>query len=357
MPGEFRLYPYAMSAEAADHPWPDFDAYLAKVHDELVAGTPVEITIRELISYVNAERRGARVIEDIQAALDRHRLVTEPPFTSGWIDSSVAIQPAVLGPGDQSPLPEVGRTDASEPPEVTLTVSSLKAATRDPVSIEQSSGLELARALMLRHDYSQLAVMAGPRRLVGAISWESMARAAIHNRDFTLRDATVPATSVAPDNDLIALIPTIIDQGFVFVVRSDHTLGGIVTTADLSSQFGTVAKPFLLIGEIERRLRLVLSAHFEPSELADVRDPGDTGRTITSVNDLTIGEIARCIESRDNWQRLGWPVDRVEFVHALGAVRDVRNEVMHFSPDPLTPAEESALQNFVGWLRVMAPTT
>jgi CBS domain-containing protein len=342
----------------AEPAWPELQAFLAQARDKATCGSPVEIKIRDLLSYVGAERRGARVTEEIQMALDRHGLVTEPSFSSGWIDSSVALRPASAASSirsDQAPQSEDGG-DSADSAEVALTVSSLKSASRDPVSIEQSGDLERARALMLRYDYSQLAVMAGQRRLIGAISWESMARAAIRDRDFTLRDATAPTRSVAPDDDLIALIPTIIDHGFVFVTRSDHTLGGIVTTADLSSQFGTVAKPFLLIGEIERRLRRVLSAHFQPADLANVRDPADTSRTIMSVNDLTLGEIARCIEDRTNWERLGWPVDRAEFIGALTVVRGIRNDVMHFSPDPLTSPEEDALQNFVRWLRVMEPS-
>jgi CBS-domain-containing membrane protein len=127
---------------------------------------------------------------------------------------------------------------------------------------------------MLYDDYSQLAITSGQRRLVGAVSWESMARAAIREPDFTLRHATVATTPVAPTADLIGLIPTIIEQGFVFVTQSDHTLGGIVTTADLSMRFGTLAKPFMLLGEIERRLRHVLSLKFKDSELSGLRDPG-----------------------------------------------------------------------------------
>lgn len=206
---------------------------------------------------------------------------------------------------------------------------------------------------MLRYDYSQLAVMSGARQLVGAVSWESIALASIRAPEFTLADATFAATAVDPGDDLIKLIPAIAERGFVFVRQQDRTLAGIVTTADLSIQFGALAGPFLLIGEIERRLRQVLSSHFEVSDLAKVRDPADTGRTIDSANDLTLGETVRFLESPANWDRLGWPVERKEFVDALSDVKSIRNEVMHFSPDPLSRAQEMALVNFAGWLRAM----
>jgi hypothetical protein len=120
-------------------------------------------------------------------------------------------------------------------------------------------------------------------------------------------------------------------------------------------QFQTLAGPFLVIGEIERRLRLTLSNHFSVVELAEVRNPEDTSRTIDSVNDLTLGETLRMLENPDNWDRLSWPVDRAEFVNALNEVKTIRNEVMHFSPDPLSSDQEQALTNFVGWLRAMEP--
>jgi CBS domain-containing protein len=265
------------------------------------------------------------------------RLASEPSSTK------------VVGDRGTSPLP----TATSE--EVSLTVRNLKSATSGVKCVQRNHNLLLARAYMLRFDYSQLAVMAGKRQLVGAVSWDSMALAAIRDPEFTLADATIPARAVELDDDLIELIPVIADKGFVFVTGQDRELSGIVTTADLSMQFRTLAGPFLVIGEIERRLRLTLSNHFSVSELAQVRDPADTNRTIDSVNDLTLGETLRMLENPDNWDRLNWPVERAEFVNALNDVKSIRNEVMHFSPDPLSSDQEEALTNFVGWLRAMEP--
>lgn len=350
--------PMATTDTGSGPTWPAFEAFLTEAREKAVSKSPTSISIRDLLAYVDAERRGTRVTGDIQQALDRYELVTEPSFTSGWIENIVELHRASTAHPSRNNQAAQSEThgDSAQSSEIALNVSSLKSAGAGAVTIERNSDLARARALMLRHDYSQLGVMAGPHRLIGAVSWESMARAAIRNPDFTLRDATVTTRPVAPDDDLIALIPTIIEQGFVFVAKPDHSLGGIVTTADLSSQFGTVAKPFLLIGEIERRLRRVLSTHFQPGELASVRDPADSARTVKSVSDLTLGEIARCIEKEKNWQRLSWPVDRTEFINALGEVREIRNDVMHFSPDPLTMGQDEILHNFVRWLRVMEPS-
>jgi restriction system protein len=342
----------------AEDAWPRLESFLANAARQAAVGAPATITIRELLADIEAERRGTRVVGEIQEALERHGLITEPPFTSGWIDNVVELRkvpPLQENIREHVPASQTA-ADHSRLPEIALSVSSLRSAGAGAVVIERNDTLERARALMLRYDYSQLAVTSGPRRLIGAVSWESMARAAIRHPDLTLRHAIISSTPVAQDDDLIALIPTIIEQGFVFVTSPDHTLGGIVTTADLSNQFGTLAKPFLLLGEIERRLRHVLTLNFKADELTGLSDPSDGDRAVDSAHNLTLGEIVRCLENAQNWQRLSWPVDRAEFISALHAVREIRNDVMHFSPDPLTPAQDSVLQNFARWLRVMEPS-
>jgi hypothetical protein len=141
------------------------ESLLAGARVKAASGSPKTLTIRELLRCVPAERRGARVVEDIQRALDRYELVTKPAFASGWIDNMVELRVA-----PHVGTAEAGRRvqthadgDSSESADIALTVSSLESASARVASIERNGDLELARALMLRHDYSQLAVMAGAR--------------------------------------------------------------------------------------------------------------------------------------------------------------------------------------------------
>jgi predicted transcriptional regulator len=334
-----------------------FEAFLADARERATAEAPRSVTIRGLLRKVGAERRGARVLAQIRDALDRHGLVTEPDLASGWVDNRVELRLATtreaLSASERGAVDSSGTSTAHE---VALTVRDLQSATSGVVGVDQTSDLLRARTVMLRHDYSQLAVTSGPRQLVGAVSWTSVALAAIRSNDLTLRDATIPARSVGLDEDLIKLIPTIAEEGFVFVINQDRTPAGIVTTADLSCQLATLAWPFLILGEIERRLRQILSGHFDATELAEVRHPANTHRTIDSANDLTLGEMQRILEKRSRWDRLTWPIERTEFVEALSEVRDIRNEVMHFSPDPLTELQQRSLVNFISWLRAMEPS-
>jgi hypothetical protein len=219
------------------------------------------------------------------------------------------------------------------------------------MSVAPQDSLERAQALMLRYDYSQLAVMAGTRSLRGAVSWESIAQARIRNSNAPLVEAVIPGEVVHDDDDLLAMIPRIINAGFAFVEARDKQITGIVTTSDLSQQFAVLAKPFFLLAEIERRLRRVIDRVFTADELKEVLDPADAEREIRSADDLTIGEYVRLIELPARWERLGWALERKVFLGALDEVRIVRNDVMHFSPDPLDDEQLRRLENFLKWIR------
>ena len=86
-----------------------------------------------------------------------------------------------------------------------------------------------------------------------------MAKAALWKKDFTLVDAMVSVEPVGLDASLIELVPRINDVGFVLVRGEDSSLCGIVTSADLGVSFADLAKPFFLLGEVEKRLRYVLN--------------------------------------------------------------------------------------------------
>ena len=116
----------------------------------------------------------------------------------------------------------------------------------------------------------------------------------------------------------------------------DKRIEGIVTTTDLSLKYDELAAPFLLLQEIEYRLRLLIDDAFCKKEMAEARDPRDDKRKIEEAADLSFGEYIRLLEAPENWRRLRLTLDRRRFVKLLRDVREVRNEIMHFSPDDLS---------------------
>ena len=124
-----------------------------------------------------------------------------------------------------------------------------------------------------------------------------------------------------------------------------------MTASDLNLQFQQLSEPFLLLSEIENRIRNLIFPHFSPTELAAVKDPEDDERTVDSVDDLTFGEYVRLLEKPENWDRLSVKVDRKSFVRSLENIGRIRNEVMHFDPDNIAPPELASLRDFAQFLR------
>jgi restriction system protein len=317
---------------------------------------PVELTVRELLSFWDAKRRGYLIVETIKGDLAAYNLTTDPSFEEAWIDEPVKL---VRLPPRAEPKGSSGGTGTSATVDMMaaagLRVRHLQSANREVSSVAPNASLALAQALMLKDDYSQLAVMSSPRDLRGAVSWKSIAQAQLRDPNCSLRDAVVPAVPVSQEEELLPLIPTIVEKEFLFVTRQDKTLSGIITVADLSLEYNRLARPFFLIGEIERRLRRAIGEVFPLELLQSVRDPSEGSRVVGSVEDLAFGEYKLLLERPENWPKLHWNVDRTVFIKTLDTVRAIRNDVMHFSPDPIEDDQLNVLTNFIGMIKVLDP--
>lgn len=342
---------------------------LNDIAQSLRAGRPAEpISVRELIGWFDALRRGANVNWSVRRALEQAGLVTVPDFEGSHIDGRVQL---VL-PNEQPQQPQVdqphGEQAADQPPPLAVEAAvefvggaGVEPAYRvsrllDPrlalVSIGPDATLEEAATLMLRHDYSQLPVMTNGRDVRGVVSWESIGPAMTlrHPAPRFVRECMRPAIEVKATDSIFQVINRIIESSYVLVRDEQRIIVGILTTTDLSQQFQDLAEPFLLIGEIENHIRALIDGRFTQQELEAVRNENDPERAIESVADLTLGEHIWLVQNPDNWARLGLRADRGVFVRELDAVRQLRNDVMHFDSDRITDVERGSLRNFVQFL-------
>jgi hypothetical protein len=156
---------------------------------------------------------------------------------------------------------------------------------------------------------------------------------------------------ISIDSSLFSAVEIIARHQYVLVRDNDDTIRGIVTATDLSQQFRQLAEPFLLIGEIENHIRLLLHGKFTVEELRDATNDGDEDRKVDGISDLTLGEYARLLENKGRWNKLDLAIDRSAFVKSLHEVREIRNDVMHFDPDGLSDNELKTLRDFAGFLQ------
>ena len=312
-------------------------------------GDPWKLTVRDFIGWWGAKGRGHRVVESISADLDNHSLETHPDFRKVSLDAAITIVAQPTAFDDQEPRHVESPADANDL-EVGLTLGNVPSALAGITSVKPDDSLETAMTLMRLNDFSQLAVMTSPHSLRGSVTWRSIAKALAHESGAILADAIEPARERSFDHDLIDVLVTLYDHEFVFVRNAENKISGIVTATDVVKLYGETATPFFILGEIDHLLRGFVSDEWTIEQVIDVCDP-ENGRAIESHDDLSFGDYQRMLEHADRFAVLGWPLDRRTFVKALNEVREIRNRVAHFDPDPLEPEAVALLRNFLHLLR------
>ena len=340
---------------------------LSDVRDKLRAqGTSIPGSARELLSWFKAERRGPLVNAYIRAALDELRLVTEPDFETVNIDAPLAFKwtpdvPAGSSNGTgEAPTPSLAISDhtiledssSKKREDPTLRVRILSAAIRYPIVVAPEDPKTKATTLMLSKDFSQLPVF-GNHKLHGAISWRSIGRRLVLGAKVTrVSECVEDPIEIRSDTPLLQAIELITKSDYALIIDEGRRLVGLVTTADVSREFRTLSEPFLLLREAENYIRNLLESRFSIQDLKQFRDP-NIKREIYSVADLTLGEYLRALADDGTWAQLQLPVDRKFFVNSLDQIRSIRNDVMHFDPDPIESSRLTMLTDFVRLLQAL----
>ncbi|PLX35382.1 MAG: hypothetical protein C0605_10365 [Hyphomicrobiales bacterium] len=328
------------------------------IREEVDAGKEPTASVRELLRWFGAHRRRSGVVERVEAELETTGLRTDPDFTTAWIDAPVTFR-KLASPEKSEMAPSKTPEDieaAAEPvddeelPEVSYLVRMLDAANREVVSVNPEDVIATAITLMMAHDFSQLAVMTGPRDLKGTISWKSIGSRLSQRNDLkTVADAMDKASEVLDTDSLFEATRAIIGREYVFVRSSvDKKITGIVTATDVSEQFQLLSEPFLLLGRIENQIRRIIQNTFDVETLRAACNDADPDRkaAVSKVSDLTFGEYQRILENEDNWKKLNFVACRKTFCNELDKVRQLRNEIMHFHPDTVEEGDFEQLRRF-----------
>jgi CBS domain-containing protein len=351
------------------------------------------ITVRELLRMFKSERRGLNKVHDIRTALDSLGLVTDPDFESVWIDGKICIrlkdasnvvaatvhaesteiveedeldedQPLSVEEQEEADSLQLGsekgsqpaivvasegvvETVLSEPADPTFRIGSLPAANKTLTTVGQDDTLKKAVTMMLQNDYSQLPIMHGEREVKGMISWKSIAsRYAIGGECCKVQNCREDAQVVDGNGRLFDAIPTIVKHGYVLVRDSQNRkIMGIVTASDLSLQFQQLAEPFLLLREIELHIRQLLQDKVLSEDLDWLAAADTTSPRPNSISDLSFGGYIRLVQRPEVWERLALNIDQSSLTKQLEDVRQIRNDVMHFDPDPMTTQQLDVLKN------------
>src|SRR5688572_10951866 len=145
------------------------DDKLQQIKSILESGNkPDKVSVRTLLSWVGAERRGLWVVRIINDALEKAGLVTSPHFDSTYIDNwiefnlktedTTAVIPDLSSPSPSAEPDNIVELDGDEIilDDPTYRIEKLEAANKDLTSVNPQSELKEAITKMIMFDYSQL---------------------------------------------------------------------------------------------------------------------------------------------------------------------------------------------------------
>lgn len=299
------------------------------------------VTPRELINHFGYQKRSWGNCSYVVRWLEEQEIeLNSDPYTE-WIDAPILMSHK-----------EIATTKV--PADAVKRVLSMAAANRKPTFVDRNDSLEHAITLMLQNDYSQMPVVSGGERtLVGHLSWKTIGlcnwRGAQGDRvaDFMIDQIyTIKRTET-----LLKAIEIVAQKEFVVVLKEDKTMNGIITTADVASEFFSItqAEAFLLLEQIELQIRNIISRG--EILLEDIKKIcAEEERKVECIDDLTFGEYIRIFENPKLWKKINIKNEKDSFIAFLNKVRLVRNDVMHFEPDGIGVEKMEILRNMARYL-------
>ncbi|MGA9453216.1 MAG: CBS domain-containing protein [Verrucomicrobiia bacterium] len=343
----------------------DVPEQLRVIAEKVSKGERQKETVRVLLSWFGQHRRGLHVVNNVRSALEELHIKTEPDFELAFFDGPVDFlsisgqnQKQVAGlTSSRINKGASGHTDEESKlsTDPVMRVEILEAANRKNLcTVTRDAPLEEATTLMSTRHFSQLPVLQGFRgdMKVEMVSWKSIGEQMAWGRECKfVRDCTEHAEIIPWNTPLITAVSKIVEHEVVLVRGQENTITGLVTTTDLALEFRKLSEPFLLLGEIENHVRRIILGKFLIQDLAEAKNPNDNFRNVGSISDLTMGEYIRFLENPENWKRLACKLDRKTFIERLEAVRRIRNDVMHFHPDPVEQEDIDLLQEIARFFR------
>ena len=303
------------------------------------SGTTETMTPKDLLSHFGVRRRNKHIKVAIDKELGRLGVKTEPDYKSEYLYGKIILK---------------RETKSGTNEDFIQRLKVLDAANRAPVSVTKNDSIACAMTLMMSHDYSQLPVLNSPtaKTVDGIISWRSIGWATAKGRaissvkDVMSKDVTI----VKYETPLLEAVDIITAKEVVLVQKQDKSISGLLTITDVADFFFGQTQPFLYLEQIETCVRTLLEGKFSIEELKAVQF-GDDQREVRSVSDLNFNEYIQLLRKGDFWSKLKLPLDQKEFTKKLDEVREIRNDVMHFSSDKLEIEQQDTLRHVAQFLR------
>lgn len=329
---------------------------LEQFFDEIKRSKETKKTSPKVITNkFGVRKRGWRVVETVNILLEKHELTTKPDFGNAYFYGEIEIIPKpklgassdIKKPRYSDPIPRLSLLRASNIDNIKIDEERETGL----ISVKKDTLLTEATSLMLRHDYSQLPVLANKREVSGIISWKSIGSALSLGKICKCVEDCMDEVEVLNIEDpIFKAVSVILEKEVVLVRDNTRCISGIVTATDIGVLFHKLSEPFLIIEQIENLVRRLLDDKLTFDDIKTVLDTASYDKEIKSLSDLTFGHYVRIIENKLLFEKLNLNIDRLTLQKTLDNVRKVRNDVMHFNPEELESSELETLRQALHFL-------
>ena len=134
------------------------------------------------------------------------------------------------------------------------------------------------------------------------------------------------------ENPLIGCVRKLAGKTALLVQSSRNEICGMVTPRHFAEVAFHTSEPFLLVEQIERKLRTLLNrtSLIAADYQALVRFDEKRGLRTTRPEDITLGELIQALSRDETWAQTKLKHDKSAVLKKLQEVNHVRNHLMHF---------------------------
>jgi CBS domain-containing protein len=158
-------------------------------------------------------------------------------------------------------------------------------------------------------------------------------------------------------NDSIHSVLQLLERHEALLVDSPHGLQAVLTSSDVLRYFYQVARPYILLQEIEIALREIIEACAPGEKLKEIAQRAlanayekRTGKPPEELREMTFDDYRSIIVCKDNWPLFGTLGQNRDLISAkLASIGRIRNEVFHFRSE-ISVLDYQTLANAREWL-------
>jgi len=217
--------------------------------------------------------------------------------------------------------------------------------------------------IMTRYNLSQVPVVTG-NEVLGVFSYRSFSRGILQIGNKEQDPAGLPVEAFAEDlkyaqitDELIGLLDEF-DLRDAVLIGTESRLQGIVTTVDALRYFYRVARPYVILGEIELAIRELMWASVNSQELNECINRCIKGyyeekslKVPTCLEEMSFSDYISILRFKRYWDKFSDRFGGAYLVMQtkLRCLPELRNDVLHFRRE-LTTEEYDTLRDVRDWL-------